>query len=241
MKVIAIIQARMGSKRLPGKVMKKIIGIPVLIHDLERIGRMKTIDKIVVATTLLSEDDVIVNTVKNYSENIGIYRGSENNVLNRYYKAAKEFKADVIVRITSDCPLIDPNISDLVVEKYSDGRCDYCSNNLLKTYPHGLDTEVFSFEALEKAEKESKDSYEKEHVTLYIINNPDKFRLLNVKNDKNLRDLRWTLDYPEDLTLIKEIYNKLYHQNGFFWMHDILKLLENEPDLVEINKKYLVN
>lgn len=240
MNIIVIIQARMGSTRLPGKVMKSILGKNILIHDLERIKKMKTINGIVVATTILDEDDIIVDAVKNYDKNIGIYRGSPENVLERYYEAAREFKADIIVRITSDCPLIDPMISDLVVETFLSNNCDYCCNNMPGTYPHGLDTEAFSFEALEKAWKEAP-PFEKEHVTEYIINNPDKFKLINVKNRKDLNNLRWTLDYPEDFIFIKEIYERLYSEDKIFDMYDILELLKKEPYLAEINKKYVVS
>ena len=239
--VVVIIQARMGSTRLPGKIMRSILGKTILIHDLERIKRMKTINGIVVATTILDEDDIIVDSVKNYDKTIGIYRGSQENVLERYYEAAMEFKTDIIVRITSDCPLIDPTISDLVVETFLENQCDYCCNNMPRTYPHGLDTEVFSFEALEKAWREAKATFEKEHVTEYIINNPDNFRLLNVSNDKILNNLRWTLDYLEDFTFIKEIYMRLYMKKKFFNMNDILELINNEPNLTEINKKYVIN
>lgn len=240
MNIVVIIQARMGSTRLPGKVMKSILGKTILIHDLERIKRMKSINGIVVATTILDEDDIIVDAVKNYDKTIGIYRGSPEDVLERYYEAAREFKADIIVRITSDCPLIDPAISDIVVETFLSNKCDYCCNNMPRTYPHGLDTEIFSFEALEKAWKEAP-PFEKEHVTEYIINNPDKFKLINVKNGKDLNNLRWTLDYPEDFIFIKEIYERLYSEDKIFDMDDILELLKKEPYLAEINKKYVVS
>jgi spore coat polysaccharide biosynthesis protein SpsF (cytidylyltransferase family) len=228
-----------GSTRFPGKIMKEILGKTVLIHDLDRIKEMKTINKIVVATTDLEKDDSIINTVKKYNKNIGIYRGREDDVLDRYYKAAKEFNANVIVRITSDCPLIDPNISDLVVETFLENKCDYCCNNMPRTYPHGLDTEVFSFEALERAWREARKSYEREHVTPYIRENPDKFKIINVWNNVDLRNLRWTLDYPEDFEFITEIYQRLYPKKKIFYMQDILDVLNKEPWLIEINKKYV--
>jgi spore coat polysaccharide biosynthesis protein SpsF (cytidylyltransferase family) len=239
MNIVVIIQARVGSTRFPGKIMKEILGKTVLIHDLDRIKEMKTINKIVVATTDLEKDDSIINTVKKYNKNIGIYRGREDDVLDRYYKAAKEFNANVIVRITSDCPLIDPNISDLVVETFLENKCDYCCNNMPRTYPHGLDTEVFSFEALERAWREARKSYEREHVTPYIRENPDKFKIINVWNNVDLRNLRWTLDYPEDFEFITEIYQRLYPKKKIFYMQDILDVLNKEPWLIEINKKYV--
>ncbi len=236
MNIIAIIQARMGSTRLPGKVMKTILGKPVLIHDLVRIRRMKSLKGIVVATTTLEEDDIIEKTVRNYDEGIFIYRGDTYNVLDRYYNAAKNCKADAIVRITSDCPLIDPDVSDKVVEAFMKNNCDYCCNNMPRTYPHGLDTEVFSFKSLENAWKSATGQYEKEHVTPYIREHPEIFKLCNVKNEVDLKHMRWTLDYPEDFEFIKEIYDRLGKR--MFNMEDILKILKDEPYLIEINKKY---
>jgi spore coat polysaccharide biosynthesis protein SpsF (cytidylyltransferase family) len=239
MNIVVITQARVGSTRLPGKIMKKILGKTVLIHDLDRIKEMKTINKIVVATTDLEEDDIIVKEVKGYDGDIGIYRGSESDVLDRYYKAAKEFNADVIVRITSDCPLIDPNVSDLVVETFLKNDCDYCCNTLPRTFPHGLDTEVFSFYALEQAWEEAKSPYEREHVTPYIRENTTKLRGINVKNNEDLTHLRWTLDYPEDFEFITEIYKRLYPKKRIFYMQDILNVLHTEHWLVEINSKHV--
>lgn len=236
---MVIIQARVGSTRLPGKIMKKILGKTVLIHDLDRIKEMKTINKIVVATTDLEEDDIIAKAVNGYDRNIGTYRGSESDVLDRYYKAAKEFNADVIVRITSDCPLIDPNVSDLVVEAFLKNDCDYCCNTLPRTFPHGLDTEVFSLDALERVWEEAKSPYEREHVTPYIREDTNKFRRINVKNNDDLTHLRWTLDYQEDFEFITEIYKRIYPKKKIFYMQDILNVLHAEHWLVELNSKYV--
>ncbi len=233
-KIVAIIQARMGSTRLPRKVMKKILGKEVILHDIDRLRQIKNLDKIVIATTNKNADNLIVEAIKNYDSDIGVFRGSEDDVLDRYYKAAKEFNATVIVRITSDCPLIDPKVSDKVIEAFLNNKCDYCSNCLKRTYPQGLDTEVFSFEALEKAWKEAKEDYQREHVTPYIYENPGKFKLLNVSNDKDLSYLRWTLDTIEDFNFIEEIYKRLYKENKIFYMDDVLKVLEKEPELIEI-------
>ena len=199
---------------------------------------METIDNIIVATTTLKKDGIIVKTVKEYDEKIGIYRGSSEDLLDRYYKAAKEFKVDVIVRISSDAALIDPKISDLVVRTFLENNCDYCCNNMPRTYPYGLDTEVFLFESLERVWKEAHTPYEREHVTPYIRKNPDKFRLLNVENNADLSNLRWALDYPEDFEFITEIYKRLYPSNKIFYMEDVLNVLNKEPLLVEINSKY---
>ncbi len=236
MKIVAIIQARMGSTRLPGKIMRNILGKPVLIHELGRIGKIKALDELVVATTTNKRDDIIVKTVQKYYENISLFRGSEEDVLDRYYKAAIESSANTIVRITSDCPLIDPVVSDKVITAFLKTDCDYCSNTVKRTYPIGLDTEVFKFKTLEKSWNEASKKSEREHVTLHIRNNSEKFKLLNVANNTNLGNLRWTLDTPEDLEFINEIYKRLSYKKKNFLMADVLEVLEVEPILVSINK-----
>ena len=235
MKVVAIIQARMGSTRLPGKVMKEIHGKPVILWDLDRISLSKLIDEIVVAIPYGEENDVIVDTIKEYNDKIVTTRGSENDVLDRYYQAAVQTNADVVVRITSDCPLIDPVVIDQVIKQFLDDDCDYCSNSVTRTYPRGLDTEVFSFKALEEAWNEATKDYEREHVTPYIIENQDKFKLLNVANDIDLSHLRWTLDTKEDFEFIDAVYKRIYPKKQLFLMDDVLELLDKEPELVEIN------
>jgi len=233
--IVAIIQARMGSTRLPGKVMKKILGKPVILWDLDRVSLLKLIDEIVVAIPYGKENDVIVDTIKEYNDKIVTTRGSEDDVLDRYYQAAVKTDADVVVRITSDCPLIDPVVIDNVIEQFLDNDCDYCSNSLIRTYPRGLDTEVFLFKALEKAWNEANKDYEREHVTPYIIENPDKFKLLNVANDINLSHLRWTLDTKEDFEFINAVYKRIFPKKQLFLMDDILELLDKEPELIDIN------
>lgn len=235
MKVVAIIQARMGSTRLPGKIMKNLLGKPVILWDLDRVSLSKLVDEIVVAIPYGKENDVIVDTVKEYNDKVKIVRGSEDDVLDRYYQAAMQTNADVVVRITSDCPLIDPVVIDEIIKLFLDKNCDYCSNSLIRTYPRGLDTEVFSFKVLEEAWNKAKKDYEREHVTPYIIDNPDKFTLLNVANDIDLSNMRWTLDTQEDLEFIDTIYKRMYSKNQFFLMDDVLKLLEKEPELIDIN------
>ena len=235
MKVVAIIQARMGSTRLPEKVMKNILGKPVILWDLDRVSLSKLIDEIVVAIPYGTENDVIADTIKEYNDKIVIAKGSENDVLDRYYQAAVQTNADVVVRITSDCPLIDPFVIDNVIKHFLDNDCDYCSNSLTRTYPRGLDTEVFSFKALETAWNEAKKDYEREHVTPYIIKDPDKFKSLNVANDIDLSHLRWTLDTKEDFEFICTIYEKIYSKKQLFLMNDVLELLDREPKLIDIN------
>ena len=236
MKVVAIIQARMGSTRLPGKVMKTILGKHVILWAIDRVSLSKLIDEIVVAIPFGKQDDVIADTIEEYNNKILISRGSEGDVLDRYYNAAVQTNADVVVRITSDCPLIDPVVVDHVIEQFLKNDCDYCSNSLQRTYPRGLDTEVFSFDALSKAWNEAKKNYEREHVTPYIIENPDKFKLLNVSNDIDLSHLRWTLDTKEDFEFIDAVYQRIYPEKQMFFMDDVLDLLDHEPGLIDINK-----
>jgi len=235
-KIVAIVQARMGSTRLPGKVMMEICGKVVLLHIIDRLKACKLLDKIVIATTLSDKDDVIFDAVYNYDKSIGLFRGSEENVLERYYLAAKKFNADVVVRITSDDPLIDPCGIDTLIREFLMGDCDYVSNSLNKTFPLGLDAEVFSFNALENAYHNASHSYEREHVTPYIIENPDKFKLLNVSNDIDLTHLRWTLDTQEDFEFISAVYKRIYPKKQLFLMDDVLELLDREPELIDINR-----
>lgn len=234
--VSVIIQARVGSTRFRGKVLKNILGKPVLIHIIERVRNMKTVDNITIATTTLKGDDLIVRNVKDYDKTIGVFRGKSDDVLDRYYQSAKELESGVIVRITSDNPLIDPQVSDLVVKTFLENECDYCCNNLPRTFPIGLDTEVFSFESLEKMWKGAKKQHEREHVTPYIRENSNKFSIINVENDTNLSHMRWTMDYKEDFDFINAVYRQLYNDKKKFLMDDVLNLLKKYPSLTEINK-----
>jgi len=238
LKKTAIIQARMGSTRLPGKVMKIIKGKTVLEHVVERVQAAKNIDDIVIATTVKSEDDVIVELSKKLS--VKYFRGDENDVLSRYYYAARQNKSDVIIRITSDCPLIDPLILENMVDKFielnqKDG-IDYMSNTVERTYPRGLDAEIFTFKALKITFNEANKDYQREHVTPYIYQNPAKFKISVFRNDIDYSGYRLTLDTKEDLEVIKEIYNKLYNENILFYFAQILTLLKTHPEIEEINK-----
>lgn len=237
MKVICIIQARVGSTRLPGKVMKKVCNKTVLEHVIDRLKRIKNINEIVIATTTLEKDKVIVEESKRLG--ITYFRGSEEDVLSRYYYAAKENEADIVVRITSDCPLIDSEISEKIIRFYLDNmdKFDYVSNTIERTYPRGLDTEVFSFTALEKAFNEAENERDREHVTPYIWDNPEIFRIFSYINSENYSNLRWTLDTEDDFKLIKSIYRYLYNKNNnSFYMNEILNLYNIHPELLEINK-----
>ncbi|MGG0662690.1 glycosyltransferase family protein [Viridibacillus arvi] len=233
MTVTAIIQARMGSTRLPGKILKEVNGKPLLAYQLERIAHSECIDKIVIATTVDQKDDVIVKFCKN--NDVEYYRGSENDVLSRYYEAAEQHGGDMIVRLTSDCPIIDPVILDQTIQSFIDNDYDYVSNTIERTYPRGLDTEVFSREALEKAYKEATLSRDKEHVTAYMYSNPKNFKLGYIKNGQDYSEYRWTVDTIEDFELIELVLKNLYKENSMFYMNDIIELLKQNPEWVKIN------
>ncbi|MHC1681694.1 MAG: acylneuraminate cytidylyltransferase [Clostridiaceae bacterium] len=236
MKVVCIIQARFGSTRLPGKVLKEIGSKTVLELDIERIKRVKNIDEIVIATTILEKDDVIVKE----AERLGIkhFRGSEEDVLSRYYLAAKEAKADVVVRVTSDCPLIDSEVTEEIIQYFKDNNFDYVSNTLDRTYPRGLDTEVFTFKSLEKAHNEATSERDREHVTPYIWSNSSMFNLAQYKNEEDFSDYRWTLDTEEDFQVIDLIYKHFNNEAvKYFNMKDIVEYLKLHPEISEINKE----
>jgi spore coat polysaccharide biosynthesis protein SpsF len=234
-KVVAIIQARMGSTRFPGKIFKNVLGKPLLDYQFERLKRSKSIAEIVIATTTNKSDQEIVNFCR--SRSISYYRGSENDVLARYYETAKKYKADVIVRITSDCPLIDPAIVDKVVVEYlKDTSQDYVSNTLERTYPRGMDTEVFPFSLLEEMHREAKSLDEREHVTTYIYNHPEQYRIKQVKQVKDDSHYRLTVDTIEDFKVISKIIEFLYKDHPLFSLHDVICLLKEKPDIAMINQ-----
>lgn len=234
MRITAIIQARTGSTRLPGKVLEDLAGQPVLAHVIERARRAKTLDNVVVATTELPADDVIVRLCE--ERGWPYFRGSEEDVLDRYYRAALTFKADAIVRITSDCPLIEPEIIDKVVSEFLSGypELEYVSNNIKRTFPLGLDTETVSFNALEKAWREDHNPAWREHVTIYILRHPEKFKMRNITSGGDYSYMRWTVDTVEDLNFIRRIYH--HFQNDNFHWREVLHLLEMHPEWLKINQ-----
>jgi len=235
--IIAIIQARMGSSRLPGKVLQPIEGRPMLWHIINRLKTCNRLNNIVVATTISRDDDVIENFC--HENDVDFFRGSEHDVLDRYYQTAKEFGADIIVRITADCAVIDPKVTDHVISSYLENQnsCDFCSNVLTRTYPNGLETEVIPFETLETVWHQAEEPRHREHVTLYLADHLDDFRLMNVRNPEDLSYLRWTVDQQEDLDLIRRFYQHLYPNKQIFHTEDILDVLSREPFLMEINKE----
>lgn len=238
--VVAIIQARMGSTRLPGKVMADIAGYPMLWHVVDRLRKAQSIKQVVIATSDESTDNAIADFA--LRNTIECFRGSERDVLDRYYRAAERYKADVIVRITADCPLIDPQVVDKVVNAFLAGDYDYVSNTLRYTYPDGLDTEVFSFVALQQTWKEARVPTDREHVTPYIRTS-GQFRILNVENevDLSILDLRWTVDSQADLEFVRGIYARLGLKQQHFGLADVLRLLNSEPHLMEINNGKIQN
>jgi spore coat polysaccharide biosynthesis protein SpsF len=238
MKNVAIIQARMGSTRFPGKVMKTLGELTVLGHVITRVKFCPLVDEVMVATTILPTDEVIVKKAK--AHGASVFRGSEDDVLSRYYGAAKEAKADVIIRVTSDCPLFDPYVLEEMLQKFyqvkdSGQPLDYLSNTLGRTFPRGLDAEIFTFSALERAHFKAKLAMEREHVTPYIYRHPEIFFLKNFLCPEDLSFHRWTLDTQEDFDLIQEIFKALGKARTFFSTREILDLFAQRPELLAIN------
>jgi len=229
-----IIQARVASTRLPQKMIKKIAGKTVLEHVIIRAQKVKNCNQVILATTDKKEDGILEKIAKKL--NILVYRGSENDVLDRFYQAAKKFKIDLIIRITADCPLLDPTIVERVIDFYLKGNYDYVSNVRPPTFPDGMDVEVFSFQALEKSWQEAKLPSEREHVTPYIAKNFQLFKIGNITANKDFSHLRLTVDEKKDLTLVIKIYEELYNKNQFFGLNDILKLFDRKPELIKINQ-----
>lgn len=234
-KTIAIIQARIGSTRLPGKVMEDLAGEPMLVRTVNRAKRAQTLDEVVVATTTNAGDDVIAELCD--QNGWPCSRGSEDDVLDRYYNAAVAHKAEVVVRITSDCPLIEPPIVDQAIELFRNHQLgiDYVSTSIPKrTFPRGLDTEVIRFDALKRAWNEDDNPATREHVTPYIYKNPQWFKLLGIGSETNYSYMRWTVDTQEDLEFVREIYNHFGHDR-FSWQ-EVLEVLRIHPEWMEINR-----
>ena len=228
-----IIQARMGSSRLPGKTLMKIDEKnTILDYVINQLSYSKLIDKIIIATTDLPEDDIICKSL--ISQKINFFRGSPNNVLDRFFQCAKKYSIDTIIRITADNPLIDPYIVDSIVNEYNNTKCDYMTNIIDRTFPYGSEVEVFSTTTLEKTWKNAKKPSELEHVTPFIREPNNKFIIKNVENKKNLSHLRYTVDRIEDFKLVKEIIQKIPSRP--ILMNDIINLHQKIPQIFEINK-----
>jgi spore coat polysaccharide biosynthesis protein SpsF len=231
-RIVAIIQARMGSTRLPGKVLMNLGGETVLARVVRRLRRATRVDEIVVATTNSFADDAIVQECQRLK--VSSFRGSENDVLDRYYQAARMGAAGTVVRITSDCPVIDADLVDETIRVFQERQGDYASNSFPRTYPRGLDTEVFTMAALEQAWRDAHKPYEREHVTPYFYEHPELFRLVSQRGRIDYSQYRWTLDTAEDLELLRTIYARFSDQDDFRW-GEIVQLMEREPKLAELN------
>jgi spore coat polysaccharide biosynthesis protein SpsF len=238
LRVAAILQARMGSTRLPGKTLMPLQGKPLLHQILDRILDAKTITQIVVATTTSDRDDVLVDAVKDYNPKITVFRGSEEDVLDRYYQAAKSVQADIVIRLTADDPFKDPEIIDQVVQSLlDDPSLDYCSNILgVQTFPNGLDVEAMRFAVMEKMATTATEQEDREHVTLMLRKNPEGFKTKNITLPENIHYLRWTIDEDKDFEMAARVYAALYPANLKFRMRDILDLIRKEPDIATINQ-----
>lgn len=238
MRIGAIIQARTSSTRFPKKVLKPLPyggDVCVLQQDIRRVKQSKLLDEVIIATTINPEDDEIVEVA--IKEDIPYFRGSLDNVLERYYKSAKKFNLDVIVRITSDCPCVDWNIIDDVVSDHLNSNADYTSNTLIETFPRGIDCEVFNFNVLEKCYLNANEKYEKEHVTPYIYkSHPEYFKINKYVGKEDNSHLRITLDTPQDYAVLCIIYDNLYYDNKFFTLDDILELFKEKPWIKYINQ-----
>lgn len=239
MPTVAIIQARMTSTRLPGKVLMEVMGRPMLGYQIERVARARRVDRIVLATTTNTTDDPLAAFAD--EAGIGLHRGSEQDVLGRAAEAARtsldQGIPSAVVRLTADCPLIDPDLIDAVVDCLSDSTppLDYASNAIPRCWPIGLDVEAMRFEALIQADREATDSYDREHVTPFLYRQPDRFRLGHVPSPEPLSHHRWTLDEPADFELLSAVLTALYPTTPNFGFRDVLTLLADHPDLSRLN------
>jgi spore coat polysaccharide biosynthesis protein SpsF len=237
--ITAVLQARMSSRRLPGKVLRTVIGRPLLALQLERVARSARIDRLIVATSTRDDDDPVAAL----AQTIGIecFRGSLDDVLDRFYRAARPSDPDYVVRLTGDCPLADPAVIDAAIEFCVSGGYDYAGNALEPTFPDGLDVEVARFACVEQAWREARLPSEREHVLPYLYTRPGQFRIGSFRNGVDLSHLRWTVDEPEDLELVTLLFESLYPANPAFSTADILALIEARPELARINAHHTRN
>lgn len=238
MKTVAIIQARMGATRLPGKVLRSLCGQSVLGHVAARVRVARRLDEVVVATSGAARDDAVA--VEGARLGVSCFRGSEEDVLARYYGAAEASGAQAVVRATADCPLFDGSLLDRMLAVFGEANrdgttVDYLSNVLRRTYPRGLDVEIFTFAALERAHHEATQPFEREHVTPYFYQHPDRFRLRSFEGTVDLSGHRWTLDTPEDWAFTEAVYATLYRPGAVFTTEDVLRLLCERPELRDLN------
>jgi spore coat polysaccharide biosynthesis protein SpsF len=226
---LGILQARMTSSRLPGKVLAPIVGTPMIGLQIERLRRAALLDGLVIATSTDASDDALVAYLETLD--VPVVRGPLDDVLDRFSLAIDAYHPDVVVRLTADCPLASPTVIDGIVAAFHDSGADYVSNTLQPTYPDGLDTEVVRASVLTWAAANLTDPPEREHVTLGVYRRPEQFDVRNVEHDEDLSGLRWTVDTAEDLEFVRRVYEKLYRENPAFELDDVLELLAQEPSL----------
>lgn len=233
-----MIQTRTGSTRFPKKTLELIEKKPMIWHVINRVRKIKSVQQIALITTRKNTDKILLKI----ADDNGIFgfAGDVHDLLNRHYQCALKINADPIIRITSDCPLIDPKLVEKILRFYLNNDYDYVSNIIKPSYPDGLDVEIFSLSALKKAVKNAKLRSEREHVSPYFVKNPDKFKLYNVENKKDLSHLRWTVDQIEDMKLVRKIYSRM-RPKTIFSMNDVLKIINKEPELQNINRQYKRN
>lgn len=232
--ILAILQARTSSTRLPGKVLKPILGEPMIVRHIERLRRCRSFDRLIVATSIDPSDDVLEATARR--QGYDLYRGSLEDVLDRFYQAAKIYSPTHVVRLTADCPLADPGVIDQAVELATKGEYDFTSNAIIRTYPDGLDVEVLTFRTLETLWRDTERLEDRGHVTTLMYDHPERFNLGHLKNSHDLSALRWTVDRPEDFDLVERIYRELYPVNPSFSTEDILRYLAHHPEMVLFGK-----
>jgi spore coat polysaccharide biosynthesis protein SpsF len=238
-KVMAVLQARFSSTRLPGKVLRPILGEPMLWRQIERIQKARSLDSLLLATSADTSDDKLADAMKSYG--VAVFRGNLNNVLDRFYQAVKSSKTipEHVVRLTGDCPLVDPELIDEIVHHHVSSGADYTSNSVQPTYPDGLDVEVMTFSALEEAHREANLPSHFEHVTPYLHQNPAKFKIVHHRRSgDDLSSLRWTVDEPADFEIVSKIYESLYPQNPTFTTKDILTFLSQNEALLKLNADF---
>lgn len=239
MNVLGVLQARVSSTRLPGKVLRPILGQPMIARQIERLRRARTLEALVLATSTDSTDDTLARWAE--GARVPVYRGSLDDVLDRFVSAARPYAPTHVVRLTGDCPLADPAVIDLVVTRHLESGADYTSNTIEPTWPDGLDVEAMTMAALETAAREATARFQREHVTQFIVRQPGRFRLQNVRGDNDLSALRWTVDEPADFELVEAIYAALYPSNPAFDTADILAFLQHNPHWITHNTRHARN
>ncbi|MDT8375577.1 MAG: glycosyltransferase family protein [Mariprofundaceae bacterium] len=237
--ILAILQARMSSSRLPGKVLKPVLGVPMLLRQIERISRSRLIDKLCVATTSDATDNPVSKLCEENS--IPCFRGSMDDVLDRYYQAAKKHGAEHIVRLTGDCPLTDPAVIDDVIRFYVDGNYDFVSNCICPTFPDGLDVAVFSRAVLEESWREAMLPSHREHVTSYARQAEGRYKIGSYEASCDRSHLRWTVDEKDDYDFVVRVYEELYPENPAFTSEDVVSLLSEKKDIASINSRFIRN